>query len=189
MAVHWSLPYLASLLPAELLSRIQSTQVDQFYSPPDADSVLFFNAETGDLLKAIPIGKFHRVSRRKFRALCAEGIEVQYGKAITGISYVNGGVLAEFEDGETATGTTVIGTDGARSAVRTLFLGDEGQAASAPYMACTVTVKYPKKEKALAARSLHPLQAMAVHPIGYWTWISSISHPRGRRAPANRSSP
>lgn len=175
MGVHWALPHLATLLPPELHSRIQGTQVDQFFPPPDTDSVLFFNAETGDLLKAIPVGEFRRVSRRRFRALCAEGIDVRYGKAIKGITYVDGGVVAEFEDGETVTGTTIIGTDGVRSAVRTLFLGEEGQAASAPYMACTLTVRYPEKEKALATRSLHPLQAMAVHPNGYWTWISSMA--------------
>lgn len=77
MSIQWALPMLNDLLPADLLDRLQSATADPSYSPPDPDFIPTFNLGTGEHIKDLPLVKVYRVSRRKFRALCAEGIEVQ----------------------------------------------------------------------------------------------------------------
>lgn len=76
MSIHWSRPLLAELLPAELLARLPEAQVDPSFNEPY--SVAFHNGGTGAFLMAMPMpGNAVRVSRRRMRKLCAEGIEVQ----------------------------------------------------------------------------------------------------------------
>ncbi len=58
--------------------------------------------------------------------------------------------------------------------VRQILLGPEKAApTTAPYVATRTTLQYPTAEQALEVRKLHPINAMAVHPDGIWTWISS----------------
>ena len=84
-------------------------------------------------------------------------------------------ITATFADGTEVTGTTLIGSDGHRSVVRRLLLGEEKAAPSfAPYIATRIVLRYPKAEQAIKARSLHPINAMAIHPEGIWSWISSM---------------
>jgi hypothetical protein len=76
MTIHWGRPLLAELLPAELLARLHEAQVDPSFN--DAYAVQFFNGKTGEFLMAMPLpGNAVRVSRRRMRKLCAEGIEIQ----------------------------------------------------------------------------------------------------------------
>ncbi|EKG16086.1 Monooxygenase FAD-binding protein [Macrophomina phaseolina MS6] len=116
----------------------------------------------------------YRVSRRKFRSFCAEGITVQYGKVIQSIDYTAPTtVTATFTDGTTATGTLLVGTDGAQSTVRTHLFGPErARASGVPIRAVNLHVKYNDAAKALFVRQCHPIMTMGIHPDGYWLWIS-----------------
>ena len=81
MGLHWSLPQLESLLSPELWARLNQAQNDPFAEAQEGDVMKVFNGLTGDVLAAIPIqGKIRRVSRRKFRAFLAEGLEIQVGQ-------------------------------------------------------------------------------------------------------------
>lgn len=73
------LPFLRDCLPDELLSRFKSTTVDPSYEPPDNFLIPTINGKTGELMKALPLGLLYRVARRKFRSLCAEGMQVEVG--------------------------------------------------------------------------------------------------------------
>lgn len=78
MGLHWSLPQLESLLSPELWARLKEAQNDPFAEAQKGDVMKVFNGLTGDVLAAIPIqGEIRRVSRRKFRALLAQELEVQ----------------------------------------------------------------------------------------------------------------
>lgn len=95
-----------------------------------------YNVETGEHLKDIPLIKMLRVSRQKFRALLAEGIDVQYNKSFRSLRTLEDGpaVTAQFADGSSATGTLIVGADGSDSIVRdAVFADGEGQAQHIPY--------------------------------------------------------
>lgn len=86
-------------------------------------------------------------------------------------------MTAVFEDGTEATGTMLVGVDGAQSKVRLTIFGDEGQPCSVPYSAVNLHVCYNDAEKAKFVRQAHPIMTMGMHPKGYWQWISSTPLP------------
>lgn len=77
MAVHWALPQLDALLPPDLRPRLKETFNDPFTEVPERDEMMMFDGVTGKLLISIPISKTIRVSRRKLRAFCTQGIDVK----------------------------------------------------------------------------------------------------------------
>jgi hypothetical protein len=68
---------LEDVLPKELFDRIYTVANDPNFTPPDPGVLPTFNGKTGELIKNIPLLRMYRVSRRKFRTLCSEGIDVQ----------------------------------------------------------------------------------------------------------------
>ncbi|KAH0015596.1 FAD/NAD(P)-binding domain-containing protein, partial [Aureobasidium melanogenum] len=112
-----------------------------------------YNGLTGEIMKEFPVkGKIVRVSRRKLRALVAEGIDVKYNHSLTDIRYNHDNtVTAVFANGAEETGSLVVGADGPRSAVRKLLFG-EADAAVKPLenvIHTNVTFQPKDKEKAL----------------------------------------
>jgi len=175
MSIQWALPLLADLLPSELHAHLQSVATDPYHRCPESGTTVpFYNGRDGEKIKDIPLVKYMRASRRKMRALCAEGIDVQYGKRLIDVSYPNShSVAASFTDGTQFTGTLLVGADGARSDVRYVLLGEAGVAETVPYNALNLHVCYNDAEKALFVRKhLNPVMAMASHPDGYWLWAS-----------------
>ena len=77
MGIHWALPLLENLLPADLAARLKEAQNDPFMVHPDKDTLPIYNGQTGEIMKALPVPRTIRVSRRKMRAFCSQGIEVQ----------------------------------------------------------------------------------------------------------------
>jgi hypothetical protein len=77
MGIHWSLPQLEALLPSELNEKFKDAQADPFWDPPEQDFFNLYSGLDGTLLKALPIPRTVRVSRRKMRAFCSQGIDVQ----------------------------------------------------------------------------------------------------------------
>lgn len=175
MSIQWGIPLLRDCLPDDLFDRLYTAANDPSFEPPDPGKLPTLNGKTGELMKDIPLLRMYRVSRRKFRFLCAEGIQVEYGKILKDITYddTQSTVTAIFTDGSQATGSLLVGADGAQSAVRTHIFGPEkAKASSVPYSALNLAVCYNDAEKANFVRQLHPIMAMAIHPDGYWLWIS-----------------
>lgn len=77
MGIHWSLPQLEALLPPDLRVRLKEAQNDPFLDAPDQDDMKLYNGLDGTILKALPIPRTIRVSRRKMRAFCSQGIDVK----------------------------------------------------------------------------------------------------------------
>ncbi|KAJ9603837.1 hypothetical protein H2200_011358 [Cladophialophora chaetospira] len=176
MSVQWGLPMLKDLLPGELFDRIHTAAVDPNFDPPDPSFVPAFNGATGELLKNIPLPRMYRMPRRGFRTFCAQGINVQYGKALKSIIYDDekSGVTAVFEDGSHATGTLLIGADGAQSRVRISILGEKGQPSSVPYSAVNLHVCYNDAEKARFVRQAHPIIQEVPDPDDPATWLFQL---------------
>ena len=79
MSIHWSRPLLETILPENLLARLKETAVDPFFdsSAEGGYSVPFYNGKTGEHIIAMPMKNAIRVSRRKMRALCSEGLDIK----------------------------------------------------------------------------------------------------------------
>ena len=84
------------------------------------------------------------------------------------------GVVVTFEDGTTATGNLLVGTDGAHSRVRIALLGPEkARTSTVPCSAVNLAVNYGSAEKFLFVRQCHPIMTIAIHLDDLWLWISS----------------
>jgi flavin-dependent dehydrogenase len=117
-----------------------------------------------------------RVSRGRMRELCAEGLDVRYGKTLVDIVMKEdgSGVIARFEDGSEVEGDMIIGTDGPRSAVRKSLVGEEKARPTASGLAQhNIVVSYRDAEKARHVRMGDPVTAMAYDPAGIFSFISS----------------
>ncbi|GIZ38812.1 hypothetical protein CKM354_000221300 [Cercospora kikuchii] len=182
MSIQWGLSLLGSLLPPDLLDRLQEVSVDPHYVVPEEGNVMpVYNVETGERIKSVPLVQMLRVSRRKFRALLAEGLDIQYNHRLTDITEQdNGHIQATFSNGQKAIGTLIIGADGANSTLRTLAFSSSPTASAIrlPYGGINTTIQYPTSSIAKHIRShLSPLMAIGVHPRGYWLWLSIQSVP------------
>lgn len=182
MSIQWALPLLQQILPEDLFIRLQTTSVDPHYVFPDDGNVMpVYNVETGELVKSIPLVKMLRVSRRKFRALCAEGIDVTYDHVLKNIKETGTGLVCACFDVAGSScrdveGTLIVGADGAQSALRSLAFHDRperGLAMRMPYIGINTSVCYNDAATARLIRgSLSPIFAIGIHPRGYWLWIS-----------------
>ena len=208
MGLHWAWPAFQSLVPEALFDRIQTTQVDPSLPVKPDEHLPFLNGATGELLRAIPIGRFYRLRRSKIQALLMEGLDVQQGKGIAGITYSEDGkaVTANFEDGTHATGCLLIGADGPHSTVRKLLVGADNAKVTPIDYATTMCFSKHSREHALYLRSppFHQLVQCAPHPSGYlallglhdvpnpdkpetWTFFHYISFPEPRDASSSKT--
>ncbi|KAL2867223.1 FAD-dependent oxidoreductase [Aspergillus lucknowensis] len=183
MGLHWGAESLKAVIPDEMWSRIQTTQVDPF-SPTAAEDVLkFLNGQSGEILTAVPANNFYRLRRRKLRALLAEGLDVRYGMKLEQIEYAKDGKYATafFRNGPSITASLIVGTDGARSATRRLLLGPElGSIRTLPYCATFVQARFTA-EQARFLRQFHPLYLASINPAGYFAFFGMHDAPDPKR--------
>ncbi|RYN46319.1 hypothetical protein AA0114_g8422 [Alternaria tenuissima] len=166
MGLHWGAPALKSLMPDGWWDRIQSVSVDPNVPTKEQDTLKWLRGDTGDLVAAITFGPFYRLRRSKLRDMLMQGLDIQFDKRLQDVSYANDNqsVTVHFADGTTATGSMLVGADGARSSTRQILLGRElGAINHIPYAATFVQCKFTV-EQALFLRSFHPLYLACAHP-------------------------
>jgi hypothetical protein len=173
MAIHWSIPHLKTLLPLALYSRLPEAYCDPFSGTVDKTEL--YNSASGEVLKELVFPGMIRVDRNRMRALCSEGLDVHYSKALSGLRYGpdGQGVTANFVDGTSIEGDLVVGTDGPQSVVRSELLGKEVAASKSSNLVNFMTnVNYKDAEKARHVRSRNPIFCMAYNPAGITSLIS-----------------
>ena len=174
--MHWGFDALQKLLPEELLSTIQTTQVDPHVPAQDSDRLPLFNGETGEFIKYLDGDKFYRLRRDKFRNWLLQGVEVEWGKKLNNVTYSEDGrtVTAHFRDGSHAIGSLLIGCDGAHSAVRTQLVGAGNSRLRSVGYGAGICFSQHTREHALALRAppFHPVYQVIVHPVGLAAWFS-----------------
>ncbi len=175
MGLHWAAPTLQSLIPGSLFSRIQTAQVDPHTPTKDLEQLRFINGKTGAILGLAETEKFYRFKRSKIRALLTEGIQVQWGKSISSITYSDDGmaVTAYFADGSQDTGSILVGADGPHSATRGILVGEEKARCTPIDYAATMCFNKLPRDKARFLRSdpHHPLFQCAPNPVGTFAWL------------------
>ncbi|KAK3171573.1 hypothetical protein OEA41_003657 [Lepraria neglecta] len=162
MAIHWSLDRLEKLLPPELWAKLAETSCNPSVPMEAGGNYPIINGETGAMLAGVPYAKGLRVPRSKMRALCAEGIDVQYGKDLSDIAFneSGNGVIVTFSDGTIIPASIVLGADGPRSKVREFAMSgaDKASVSKFPIWHHNMTVCYGDADKASQVSSLfYPL--------------------------------
>ena len=135
LTIHWALQQLYDILPEELSARI----FDCVGNPAAIEnghmgSFIYLNLRTGHpaFRTSLPPGwKGARMSRIKFLQLLMTGVNVQYSKRLSEITFPDDDtVCANFEDGQRVTGELLVGADGSRSVVRRFVYGAENSRSS-----------------------------------------------------------
>ncbi|KAM0799790.1 hypothetical protein BDR22DRAFT_898727 [Usnea florida] len=197
--IYWAHGLLEECLPEPLRARLNTATVDPSRKPGPNDFVRIVNGKTADELVRTPMSIVYRFKRPAFRALIAEGLDVQYGKKLNAISNVpndRGGstVIATFEDGSNMAGDLLVGADGAKSKVREFLLGPEKAALQPlPIVGCHAASTFPRDvaqkmvaelREQLFVLTFNPARVCASFPIHdipdrerpeTWTWRPTIT--------------
>lgn len=177
MAIHWSLDRLENILPPEIFSKLALISCNPAVPIEAGGLYPIIQAETGDILTGVPYEKGLRVSRSRMRALCSEGIDVQYGKDLVDVAFNESGhgAIASFSDGSTISGSIIIGADGPRSKVREFAMGSAAEASVSkfPIFHTNMTVCFNDTEKAKFVRRDFPTSYLALSNRSFHAFQSS----------------
>jgi hypothetical protein len=180
IAIHWSIPFLRDLLPEALYARLNEAYCDRSFEYGPGDLIPMLNGGTGEtMMNAYPEGMI-RVSRRRMRKLCSEGLDIKYGKTLTDLkdSGIDGDmVTAYFADGSASEGSLLVGADGPNSRVREHLLGAEkAKATTLDLNFNLLNVRFDNAETARYARSVHPIVYLSYHPDGIFSFIAGACY-------------
>lgn len=140
----------------------------------NAESFPVYNGVTGDLMFASPMPGSRRISRQRLRNVLAEGLDIQWGKKLQGISDNTGNtsenddsrpaLTLTFDDGTASSADFVLGADGAHSHVRGIVVADADKARSTPsgLLFATAIVNYGDAAKVKTVTDAHPVAAAAM---------------------------
>ncbi|GME21862.1 hypothetical protein GTA08_BOTSDO11127 [Neofusicoccum parvum] len=190
ITLHWSLSFLAQLLPPDALARVEAVQVDPANAPPnDGGQFLFLNlADCAVKFRIPPSARRWRVNRERMRQALHEGIEehVEWGRRVADVrtaasssSLGSGGeTRLVFEDGTVSVpGRLVVGVDGSRSTIRKFLAPGAYLNQQLPIRFTGVAVDMtPEQIKPL--RDLDPLLFQGLHPPSRtYMWYSTLETP------------
>ncbi|KIW95835.1 uncharacterized protein Z519_02899 [Cladophialophora bantiana CBS 173.52] len=176
MTLHWGAEYLSKCIPPDLVASINDNICCDPFFKGKVTSLPIYNGATGDKLFEMEGMDPRRVSRKKLRNFLSQGIDVQYGKRLASVTVdtdAGDSVTAFFEDGTRASGSLLVGCDGAHSTVRRFLVGEElAKEEIMDIQMFNVSCAFPR-EIAEYLRSIHPIFKHSYHPDNF-TWWNSI---------------
>ncbi|KAM0700249.1 hypothetical protein Q7P35_011969 [Cladosporium inversicolor] len=178
LTIHWALPTFKALLPDDLVSRLPECYVNRgAVEAGEKGSFTFFNLSTGEPQWQVPAAERIRVSREKLRALLLTDLDVEWSKSLQNVVVIDGAVKAAFADGTSCTGSTLVGCDGANSAVRRLLHPEDYQNKQLPIRLLGATAHYTESQ-ITAIRNLDPFFLQGTDPkTDAYLWFSFLETP------------
>lgn len=144
LTLNWCLPVFRSLMPQDVADGLGETLVNKAaVNAGEKGSFTFFDLATGEAKWRVPASERLRVSRERLRRLMLTGSVVQWGKTVVDLQYADDSITVHFSDGSTATGSLVVGCDGAHSQIRKLCHPDEHQNKPLPIRFIGAGPRYP----------------------------------------------
>lgn len=176
ISIHWAREALNSCLPANLVSRLSTVQVDPS-EVSDSGRFVFLNLSTAKPRYETPPAPRLRVNRRKFRDLLREGIDVQWGMSIDSFRESDDGIEVVFRDGSIAIGSLLVGIDGSNSSMRHFLCPSTAELYQLPIRLMGVTVRLTSEEIA-PLLAIDPVLFQGCHPDnGAFIYYSVLSVP------------
>ncbi|KAJ0280619.1 hypothetical protein COL940_006116 [Colletotrichum noveboracense] len=148
--IHWGMSTLTEMLPDHIIKNFPKAYCNPHLQFDDWDeSVLGYNALTGEVLFRNSTPGARRVSRRRFREVLAEGLDIQWGKGLKALDIIDDdSVRLSFNDNSNFDASYVLGTDGASSKVRELLVDAEvAKPVPSGFMIANCNVKYGDEQK------------------------------------------
>ncbi|PWW75725.1 FAD/NAD(P)-binding domain-containing protein [Tuber magnatum] len=177
ITIHWALSSLEACLSDQLRERLVEVQVDPEVGKVDRGNFLFLNAETGEIQHRMPPNKRLRLKRDNFRKLLMEDLAVQWNKKLANIKRNEGGVMAYFEDGTSASGELLVGAEGSKSRTRQILCPNNYQLTPLPVRLIGCSVHLTSSQVA-PLRALDPLLFQGLHPeTEDFFWFSILDTP------------
>ncbi|KAL0933715.1 FAD-binding domain containing protein [Colletotrichum truncatum] len=161
--IHWGMATLTELLPERALKKIPSAVCNPYLDFSEWDeSIPGYDGNSGEMLFKNPTPGARRVSRRRFRKVLVEGLDIKWGKTLGSLSAVDDDTMhLTFDDGTSVDANYVLGTDGVSSKVRELLVGVEAaKPIPSGFMIANCIVKYGDAEKVNMIVKSHPVCAL-----------------------------
>ncbi|KAK4140987.1 uncharacterized protein C8A04DRAFT_31422 [Dichotomopilus funicola] len=179
--IYWAQSRIAECLTPELNALIDTVQTDPSYRHHAGSTMPIHNGATGELLKELPAPHAIRLRRRAWLDLIRTGLDVRYSKKLATITTTPTSVTATFTDNTTATGTLLIGCEGAHSLTRTWLFHDTPHPSDAdlqhlPVSTFATLTRYPR-DTALALRAVHPTYSILLDTRDRFGWYSLHNKP------------
>lgn len=184
LTLHWSLEHLDHVLPQEILDGFHDCLCNpHFVESGESSKFMYLNLRTRESVFEAPIPptRLARVARTKLINLLMKGIDVNFSKTLSDITWPEAGgdtVVARFEDGTTAEGNLLVGADGGKSMVRQLLCGPKATPTPVAVKALGIRCYYPV-EKIKKCQDVDPNIIHGGDPENntYW-WFSLLDMPR-----------
>ena len=183
LSIHWALTNLRSALPEDILAGLHDCLVNPLaFEQNEPGNFQYLNLRTGEPVVAFPFrpGSAARVSREKIIKLLMKGLDVQFSKHLSDITYpTETTVEAHFADGTSAIGDLLVGADGVRSMVRRVLIpGPKGRTRQLPVRMIGLKVRYPvEKVEKCRQVDVHFYHGGDPQTNAYF-WFSFIDLPR-----------
>jgi 2-polyprenyl-6-methoxyphenol hydroxylase-like FAD-dependent oxidoreductase len=179
LTLNWSLPTFKSLLPADIVERLPETYVNKAaVDAGERGNFTFFDLSTGEAKWNVPASERIRVSRERLRKLMLHGLNVEWGKMVTGIEqHDNGDIEANFSDGSTAIGSFLVACDGTHSVIRKTMHPDSFENIQLPIRFLGAGVHYSEAQIG-EIKKLDPYFLQGSDPkTNVFLWFSFLNTP------------
>ncbi|KAF9880354.1 FAD-binding domain containing protein [Colletotrichum karsti] len=161
--IHWGMSTLTEMLPERVLKSFPQAFCNPYLEFNEWDeSIPGYNGNSGEILFRNPTPGARRVSRRRFRKVLVEGLDVQWGKVLSALNQIDDDTIQlEFADESKFDANYVFGTDGVSSKVRELLLGIEAaKPVPSGFMIANCNVNYGDEDKVKTILKAHSVCAL-----------------------------